>query len=142
MTPQERIRFARRTVGMSQNQLAQAVGVQRSAVSHWEAPNGKNPSMSHLRALALVSGLQFEWLATGRGDTSLSRDAQLDSIATAEALLVEDPLEFRLINAFRDAPLRARLSLLEVMESLAAQRTGRSRSRRSTASTARPNGNG
>lgn len=142
MTPQERIRLARRTVGLSQNQLAQAVGVQRSAVSHWEAPNGKNPSMAHLREVALVSGLQFEWLATGRGDMSLSRDAQLDSIATAEALLVEDPLEFRLVNAFRDAPLRARLSLLELMESLAAQRTGRSRSRSTTLPAARSNGSG
>lgn len=127
MTPQERIRFARRTAGLSQAQLAGAVGVQRSAVSHWEAPHGKNPSVSHLRELALVTGLQFEWMATGRGDMSLSRDAQLDSIATAEALLVEDPLEFRLLHAFRDAPLRARLSLLEVMEALASQRTGRAR---------------
>ena len=142
MTPQERIRLARRTVGMSQNQLAEAVGVQRSAVSHWEAPNGKNPSMAHLRAVALVSGLQFEWLATGRGDMNLSREAQLDSIATAEALLVEDPLEFRLVSAFRDAPLRARLSMLELMESLAAQRTGRSRARRSTVQAARSNGSG
>ena len=127
MTPQERIRFARRTAGLSQAQLADAVGVQRSAVSHWEAPHGKNPSVSHLREVALVTGLQFEWMATGRGDMNLSRDAQLDSIATAEALLVEDPLEFRLLQAFRDAPLRARLSLLEVMEALASQRTGRTR---------------
>ena len=125
MSPQERIRFARRTAGLSQNQLAQAVGVQRSAVSHWEAPHGKNPSVSHLRQVALVTGLQFEWLATGRGDMSLSRDARLDSIATAEAMLVEDPLEFRLLIAFRDAPMRARLSLLEVIEALASQRTGR-----------------
>lgn len=142
MTPQERIRLARRTVGLSQNQLALAVGVQRSAVSHWEAPHGKNPSVSHLRQVALVTGLQFEWLATGRGDMSLSKDAQLDSIATAEALLVEDPLEFRLLHAFRDAPLRARLSLLEVMESLASQRTGRSRTQHSATMSLGGNGTG
>jgi transcriptional regulator with XRE-family HTH domain len=125
MTQQERIRLARRAAGMSQNQLAQVVGVQRSAVSHWEAPLGKNPSVSHLREIAMVTGIQFEWLATGRGEMPLSKDVQLDSIATAEALLVEDPLEFRLIEAFRAAPLRTRLSLLEVMEELAAQRLGR-----------------
>lgn len=145
MTPQERIRIARRAAGLSQHQLALAVGVQRSAVSHWEAPHGKNPSVTHLREVALVSGLQFEWLATGRGDMNLSREAQLDSIATAEALLVEDPLEFRLLHAFRDAPLRARLALLEVMESLAAQRTGRSRNARSAraaGNSAGPNGSG
>ena len=130
MTQQERIRLARRAAGMSQNQLAQAVGVQRSAVSHWEAPLGKNPSVSHLREIALVAGTQFEWLATGRGEMPLSKDMQLDSIATAEALLVEDPLEFRLVEAFRAAPLRTRLSLLEVMEELAAQRLGRANGRR------------
>lgn len=130
MTQQERIRLARRTAGLSQQQLAQAVGVQRSAVSHWEAPQGKNPSVSHLREVALVSGIQFEWLVTGRGSMTLSKDAQLDSIATAEALLIEDPLEFRLVHAFREAPLRSRLALLEVMEELAAQRTGRSNIRR------------
>lgn len=130
MTQQERIRLARRAAGMSQNQLAQAVGVQRSAVSHWEAPLGKNPSVSHLREIALVAGTQFEWLATGRGEMPLSKDMQLDSIATAEALLIEDPLEFRLVEAFRAAPLRTRLSLLEVMEELAAQRVGRANGRR------------
>ena len=130
MTPQQRIRLARRTAGMSQNQLAQAVGVQRSAVSHWEAPKGKNPNVSHLREVAQVTGIQFEWLVTGRGDMGLSKDTQLDSIATAEALLVENPLEFRLVQAFREVPLRARLSLLEVMEELASQRTGRAKGRR------------
>lgn len=130
MTQQERIRLARRTAGLSQSQLAAAVGVQRSAVSHWEAPKGKNPNVAHLREVAHVTGIQFEWLVTGRGDMALSKDAQLDSIATADALLVENPLEFRLIQAFREAPLRARLSLLEVMEELAAQRTGRAPSRR------------
>lgn len=134
MTQQERIRLARRAAGMSQNQLAQAVGVQRSAVSHWEAPLGKNPSVSHLREIALVAGTQFEWLATGRGEMPLSKDMQLDSIATAEALLIEDPLEFRLVEAFRAAPLRTRLSLLEVMEELAAQRVGRTNGRRSMVS--------
>lgn len=130
MTQQERIRLARRAMGMSQNQLAHAVGVQRSAVSHWEAPLGKNPSVSHLRQIAVVTGIQFEWLATGRGEMPLSKEIQLDSIATADALLVEDPLEFRLVEAFRAAPLRTRLSLLEVMEELAAQRTGRANGRR------------
>ena len=67
MTSQQRIRLARRHAAMSQTQLAQAVGVQRSAVSHWEAPQGKNPSVKHLREIAMVTGVQFEWLATGRG---------------------------------------------------------------------------
>ncbi|MEO6364606.1 MAG: helix-turn-helix transcriptional regulator [Luteimonas sp.] len=117
--------MARRHAGLSQQKLAQGVGVQRSAVSHWEAPQGKHPTAAHLREIAMITGVQFEWLATGRGSMAMSKDAQLDSVATADALLVEDALELRLVLAFREAPVRARLSLVEVMEQLAVQRTGR-----------------
>lgn len=125
MTPQQRIRLARRHAGLSQAALASAVGVQRSAVSHWEANEGKHPSVAHMRGLALACGVQFEWLATGRGKMTLSADTELDSVAAADALLVEDPLELRLILAFRDAPVRSRAPLVEVVEQLASLRTGR-----------------
>jgi transcriptional regulator with XRE-family HTH domain len=52
---------------MSQMTLAEAVQVQRSAVSHWESAQAKNPSVSHLREIAMATGVQFEWLVTGRG---------------------------------------------------------------------------
>lgn len=127
MTPQQRIRMARRHAGLSQAALGAAVGVQRSAVGHWEAAQGKFPNVSHLREIAMVTGVQFEWLATGRGNMSLSADTALDSVAAADAILVEDPLELRLITAFRDAPARAKAPLVEVAEQLAEQRTGRGR---------------
>ena len=127
MTPELRIRLARRHGGLSQAALAAAVGVQRSAVSHWEASPGKTPSASHLRQLALVTGVQFEWLATGRGKMTLSADVALDSVAAADALLVDDPLELRLLAAFRDSPPRARVPLVEVAEQLAVHRIGRPR---------------
>ena len=74
MTPQQRIRLARRHAGLSQAALGAAVGVQRSAVGHWESARGKHPSMAHLREIALITGVQFEWLATGRGKMDLSLD--------------------------------------------------------------------
>jgi transcriptional regulator with XRE-family HTH domain len=129
MTSQQRIRLARRHAAMSQTQLAQAVGVQRSAVSHWEAPQGKNPSVKHMREIAMVTGVQFEWLATGRGQMAPSRDSVLDSVSAVDAMLVDDSLEQRLLMAFREAPVRARLALVELMEELASQRTGRPRAR-------------
>lgn len=129
ISPQQRIRLARRHVSLSQAQLASAVGVQRSAVSHWEAPNGKNPSLANLREVATITRVHFEWLATGRGAMTLSRDEVLDSVATTEALLVDDALEMRLLNAFRDAPARARIAVVEVVEQLATQRGGRTRAR-------------
>lgn len=123
----QRIRLARRHAALSQTQLAKVVGVQRSAVSHWEAPQGKNPSVKHLREVAVATGVQFEWLATGRGEMATSRDTVLDSVAAADAMLVDDTLEQRLLVAFREAPVRARLALVEVVEQLAVQRTGRVR---------------
>lgn len=130
MSLQTRIRMARRHAGLSQTRLAQAVGVQRSAVSHWEAQQGKNPNMAHLRDVATITNIQFEWLATGRGPMTLSREVELDSVAVADALLVDDPLELRLLLAFRDAPVRGRVALVEVVEELAHQRLGRNRTTR------------
>jgi len=127
MTPQQRIRLARRHAGLSQAALGAAVGVQRSAVGHWEAAQGKFPSMAHLRELALVTGVQFEWLATGRGKMGLSPDTAMDSVAAADALLIDDPLELRLIAAFREAPTRSKAPLVEVAEQLAELRTGKAR---------------
>lgn len=127
MSAQQRMRLARRHAGLSQAALAKAVGVQRSAVSHWEAALGKSPSAAHLREAALATGVQFEWLATGRGRMNLSSEVAMDSVATAEALLVDDPLELRLIMAFRDTPPRAQVPLVEIAEQLASQRTGRPR---------------
>ncbi len=118
---------------MSQAALASAVGVQRSAVSHWEASSGKSPSAAHLREAAMATGVQFEWLATGRGRMTLSSEAAMDSVATAEALLVEDPLELRLIRAFRDASPRAQVPMVEIAEQLAGHRTGRARGAKSDA---------
>ncbi|MFZ5636397.1 MAG: helix-turn-helix transcriptional regulator [Pseudomonadota bacterium] len=132
MNPRDRIRLARRHAGLSQARLAEAIGVQRSAVSHWESPQGKNPSVDHLRAVATVAKVAFEWLATGRGKMELSEEAVLDSVSAADAILVEDPLELRLLQAFRESPPRTRVSLVEIVEELAAKRLGRTRPKRST----------
>lgn len=116
-----RIRVARRAAGFSQARLAAELGLQRSAVSHWEAQRGK-PSMAHLRELALVTGVHFEWLATGRGAMSPSPEAMLDAVVAVDAVLVDDALERRLLAAFRDTPVHARVPLVEIAEQLAAAR--------------------
>ena len=130
MNSQDRIRLARRHAGLSQAKLAEAIGVQRSAVSHWESPQGKNPSVDHLRTMALVTGVTFEWLATGRGKMQISEDAVLDSVSAADAILVEEPLELRLVQAFREASPKTRVALVEIVEELAAKRLGRTRPKR------------
>lgn len=125
MTPNARLRLARRHAGLSQMALADALGVQRSAVSHWESMYDKHPRTVHLRQIALITEVQFEWLATGRGRMVLDSDTRLDSIAAADALLVEDQLEIRLLQAFREATTRSRIAVVEIVEQLAQRRTGR-----------------
>src|SRR3546814_7253308 len=56
---------------------------------------------NHMRQLALLTGAQFEWLATGRGPMTPSTESLLDSVAAVDALLVDDPQERRLLTAFR-----------------------------------------
>lgn len=130
MTPQQRIRLARRHAGLSQAALAAAVGVQRSAVSHWETERGKSPNTEHMREVAMATGVQFEWLATGRGRMTLTSEEAMESVAAAEAVLVDEPLELRLIAAFRDLPVRAKAPLVEIAEHMAEMRTGRRGGRR------------
>jgi transcriptional regulator with XRE-family HTH domain len=125
MKSHARIRMARRHVRLSQEALAKAVGVRRSAVSHWEAPLGKVPTVTNLCKIAEVTAVQFEWLATGRGTMALTREVELDSVETAFAVLIEDQLEVRMIQAIRSIPLDSRMSLLELAEQLVALRLGR-----------------
>jgi len=122
MESAQRIRLARRHAGLSQTQLAQKVGVRRSAVSHWESAEGKNPSMTNMRAVATVTQVQFEWLATGRGVMQVSAEQALDSVAAAEAMVIEDDAEMRLIGSFRALPTNARVMVLELAGMLAMPR--------------------
>ena len=127
MNPQHRIRLARRHAGLSQTRLASALGVQRSAVSHWEAPRGKNPSVKHLRELAILTRVNFEWLATGRGEMLQALAHGPETAHASAGGLADDQMEARLLQAFRDVPVRARVAVVEVVEQLALQRTGRPR---------------
>ena len=86
-------------------------------MSHWEAHRGK-PSMNHLRQLALLTGVQFEWLATGHGPMELDEEEDAD----IPALFGEpgiDPGERELLRAFRAASRQSRAVMLELAHQLA-----------------------
>lgn len=66
MSISQRIRTAREAKGLSQAELAHMVGVTRGACGHWE--QGKtSPNLENLAKVAVLLGIRFEWLATGRG---------------------------------------------------------------------------
>lgn len=62
-----RIASARDQTGLSQTDLGKACGLTRSAVSQWESEMTE-PTPSNLRAIAMRCRVDYDWLATGRGD--------------------------------------------------------------------------
>lgn len=62
-----RLAAARSYADLTQSGLGKELGVNRSAVSQWEKEH-TDPAAKNLRAVAELTGVNFEWLATGRGD--------------------------------------------------------------------------
>ena len=60
----QRITSAREMAGMSQSELARAVGVSRSSVSQWENDQTKNLKLPNLFEIARVTGADIYWLGT------------------------------------------------------------------------------
>ena len=119
----QRIRMARRHGGISQAVLAQQVGVHRSAVSHWESSKPKRPNIGHLLSIAVATGVQFEWLATGRG--TMLPSLAMSVSEPGNGVVVDDAHELELLRAFRDVPLQSRPVLVELAQQLGRQRNGR-----------------
>jgi transcriptional regulator with XRE-family HTH domain len=114
-----RIKQARKGAGLSQAQLAARLELGRSAVAQWERDNAISPTVGHLTAIALATGVSFEWLATGRGPRVIGGKGDeapafvLDYVAQSES-------EERLLIAFRSLDALAQLPVLEQLEALAA----------------------
>ncbi len=109
-----RIKQARKDAGLSQSDLAERLGVDRSAVAQWERNNPAGPTVGHLTRIALATGVSFEWLATGRGPRVIGGEGDeppgvvMDYIAqseTEERLLVA----FRSLSALEQVPVLAML---------------------------------
>ena len=109
----DRVRHLRRTRKLSQAALARELGVVPSAVAQWEGSGGTSPTVEHLARLAEISGVAFEWLATGRGPIRAG-DAETPSVASES--FARDLLEERLLIAFRRVPFRKRESLVRWLE--------------------------
>ena len=116
-----RIRRARRIAGISQQALADALGVTRSAVSNWESDSGVRPATDRLAVLARALHVGFEWIATGRGEMRVGADAGDASVAERGAM-IDCPHELQLLQAYRRAPARVK-ALLQEMANLHAPAT-------------------
>lgn len=112
MTLADRIRLARRLAGLSQRELASALGVLRSAVSNWESSTGNRPAVASLIQLAQIVRVSVEWLATGGGAVHLFAEAPT---LTASSNVISD-IEQRLVSAYRQAPAHLKRLILHAVE--------------------------
>ena len=113
-----RVRQVRRAAKLSQAQLAAQLGVCRSAVAQWERTGGTSPNVDHLAKMAIVTGVLFEWLATGRGP-SRPAGAEFEAAATAVDFAM-DEFESRILNAVRRLSRRQREMVCRIVELIAA----------------------
>lgn len=111
-----RIRKARTRAALSQSQLARLIGVKRSAVTQWESPVGTLPSMEHLIAIAVHTGVNFEWIATGRGDSACALEFQPAVIVDDYAM---DALESRALTLLRNLPAMRKGIAIRLLDALA-----------------------
>lgn len=118
-----RIRQARRRLSYSQTDLAERVGVNRSAVAQWERPGGSTPTSSNLSKIAVITSVHYEWLATGRGQMCV---APTDDMANAPTLELQfyahDGIEERVLHGLRKLEHWQTLSIAELVESLGRKR--------------------
>lgn len=108
-----RIRRARRIAGMSQQALADKLGVTRSAVSNWESESGVRPATERLIVMASALHVCFEWIATGRGEMRICPGMQ-DKFVADSIAVVDCPHEIQLLQAYRRAPARVKALLQEM----------------------------
>lgn len=80
-----RIRAARTAKGLTQQRLAQLVGVRQTSISDLERGESKSPAASTLVALSRVLDVNHEWLVTGRGTMAA---AVAPTIEEAELLAI------------------------------------------------------
>jgi transcriptional regulator with XRE-family HTH domain len=109
-----RIRQCRSAARLSQAQLAAQVGVRRSAVAQWEQVDGTSPNVGHLAKVAVVTGVCFEWLATGRG-AMRPAGAEFES-AACTVDFAQDALENRLLDSIRRLSQRNREMACRIVE--------------------------
>jgi transcriptional regulator with XRE-family HTH domain len=115
-----RIRQARRQGKLTQEQLARAVGVHRSAVAQWEQAGGSHPTAENLARIAAATKVSFEWIATGRGRMEYLSDllpAEAGSVVTIE-YAAQDASEVRALVGLRRLDFHQAEAVVDLIESL------------------------
>ena len=113
-----RVSKARHQAGLSQQVLAERMGVTRGAVANWESAVAV-PAARRLARIANVTGVSYEWLATGRGAMLPELGFEDPKTPAIDADFVDDPVERQLLDTFRMASMRARKAALDTLKASA-----------------------
>ena len=113
-----RVRKARHKAGLSEQVLAERMGVTRGAVANWESAVAV-PAARRLARIANVTGVSYEWLATGRGAMLPELGFEDPKTPAIDADFVDDPVERQLLDTFRMASMRARKAALDTLKASA-----------------------
>lgn len=103
----DRIAYVIRRFDGTQVELANAIGITKSAVGQWKNGHIKYIRPENLFALAKATGFSAEWLGTGKGEMF-----NPDKLSSEET---------RLINLFRSSPDMAKNMILSVAEAASTQ---------------------
>lgn len=114
---EDRIRRARLWAKLSQQELANKIGVRRSAVAQWEKQGGNLPSMSHLIEIALATGVTLEWLGTGRGPIRADEETWTPAVQSLD--FAQDETEYQCLQDLRRLPHQLRENLAGIIAVLA-----------------------
>ncbi len=68
----ENLKAIRTAKGLTQEQLAKKLGVQRQSIVEWENPNGKRPDFLNL--VCLVTALEVSWNRMMDGEVQTVKD--------------------------------------------------------------------
>lgn len=71
--------------GMSREQMADALGVDKATITRWMGDRGARPRRAYLSQWALITGVDREWLSTGHvsGNTKPPHSAQSVRVPSA-----------------------------------------------------------
>ena len=103
-----RILRSRKEKKLSQQALADLIGVSRSALAQWETQMS-SPSLENLRKMAEILEVSFEWLATGRGNQYLS--TPVDTICDTE-------VDGEIIRGLNRMNLKKKRAILNIMKAM------------------------
>lgn len=84
------IRTLRKQQNMSQRQLAEAIGVDPTLISHWESEKGKRcPSLDNLIVMSNIFGCSIEAVLGIETNTNIASSVQLDEYTPKEIIIIQ-----------------------------------------------------